>query len=499
MSSKRFETAFVILASLGIRDVKKKLEVLENRVELLEKTGGVSPGDLDEHRTAVPIDHPESSIEMRHLAKDVKEEFLRIALSTLVNRALLHAETKDFYTIVADVWTRDYPNGYYGTIAKVLMAGTPITITERSGSDLTDYSVKITLDETWDGWDSVIDGSDIYFLDDQGNPLYYWIEKFDPVNKHAVIWVKIPFLPANTSITIYMHYGEENPYSSYHDPEQVFLFFDDFNTLDTNKWVVKTTGSASVTVSDGCILFSTGTTIHSEASIDSKNSSFGFRNVLIETRYMVLSVGVSDDRALQEHYFDASLSNGLHITHNGPAGEFVNRRVNGVWESAIKIYDNPPVNTWLRHQTIVYDDKSVLRLLDDNGNILGSHTYTGFAPTIDLMKSIGAVNHGSDTDLRSKLDWILVRKYVEPEPGVSIGESEVGKVETSDLDFPDGIDKILVTVDSDAQETYYSTDGGETWNPLVLDEEILLPETATRIRLRFANMTYFRGYAMIGW
>jgi len=58
---------------------------------------------------------------------------------------------------------------------------TPITIAEQSGTDLYNYTVKIVLNSTnWDGWSYTSDdGSDIYFMDGNGNPLYYWVKYFN--------------------------------------------------------------------------------------------------------------------------------------------------------------------------------------------------------------------------------------------------------------------------------------------------------------------------------
>jgi len=108
---------------------------------------------------------------------------------------------------------------------------TPLTIVENSGSSLTNYAVKVTLNSNFDGWSNIanFDGSDIYFTDQNNNPLYYWIEGFDIANRQAVIWVKLPYIPANGTTTIYMYYGGANPYSSYNNPYNVFTFFDHFS------------------------------------------------------------------------------------------------------------------------------------------------------------------------------------------------------------------------------------------------------------------------------
>lgn len=108
-----------------------------------------------------------------------------------------------------------------------------ITITERSGSDLTDYQVKIELNSSnFDFSKANADGSDIRFAADDGTTLLpYWIEEWDSVNQTAKIWVKIPGLLANSSITIYMYYGNPDAQSE-SDGEAVFDFFDDFETWE---------------------------------------------------------------------------------------------------------------------------------------------------------------------------------------------------------------------------------------------------------------------------
>ncbi len=83
----------------------------------------------------------------------------------------------------------------------------PVYIEERSGNDLTNYAVKITLDSTNFDFSKVKqDGSDIRFWDGSSY-LNYWIEKWDSNLNQATVWVKIPSLPRYTNITIYMIYG----------------------------------------------------------------------------------------------------------------------------------------------------------------------------------------------------------------------------------------------------------------------------------------------------
>ena len=99
-----------------------------------------------------------------------------------------------------------------------------ISITERSGSTLTDYQVKIVLDSSnFDFTKAKSDGSDIRFTpDDSSTQLSYWIEKWDPVGEEAIVWVKVPSIPASSTTTIYMYYGNPTAASA-SDPYATFV------------------------------------------------------------------------------------------------------------------------------------------------------------------------------------------------------------------------------------------------------------------------------------
>jgi len=115
----------------------------------------------------------------------------------------------------------------------------PIQVINNAIVDLVDYQIKIILNSTFEGWDKFAstNGSDIYFLDTGDHPLYYWIENFDTGTQQATIWVKVPYVEAGSNVTILMYFGVLNhPYTTYHDPEKVFLFYDDFSSGTLDKW-----------------------------------------------------------------------------------------------------------------------------------------------------------------------------------------------------------------------------------------------------------------------
>ena len=109
----------------------------------------------------------------------------------------------------------------------------PIEIRDVSGRDWKNKTILIELNSTnFRDWDLLsYDGSNIYVTDKDGNPLYFWIDIFDKHNRKAFIYVKLPYLPANSSTTIYLHYGVvTHKYREYNNPAMVFDWLDDFET-----------------------------------------------------------------------------------------------------------------------------------------------------------------------------------------------------------------------------------------------------------------------------
>ena len=81
------------------------------------------------------------------------------------------------------------------------------------------------------------DFGDIRFTDSDGTTLLsYWIqEKID--SNYAIIWVKVPLIPASPSTTnIFIYYGNASA-TSLSNGENTFLFWDDFSG-DLSKWTV---------------------------------------------------------------------------------------------------------------------------------------------------------------------------------------------------------------------------------------------------------------------
>lgn len=135
-----------------------------------------------------------------------------------------------------------------------------------SGSTLTDYQVKFTIYKTTgtSSGSSIYlnthcndDFSDIRFSVDGVTSLPYWIESItgSGATLQATIWVKLPSI-STTTLSIY--YGNSSA-TSESNGANTFIFFDTFNTLDTDKWgyssgvtpTVSTPGILSVSYTGG--------------------------------------------------------------------------------------------------------------------------------------------------------------------------------------------------------------------------------------------------------
>jgi len=103
-----------------------------------------------------------------------------------------------------------------------------IYLKENSGNNLTDYPVLINL--SGDNFPSEANesGADIRFVNEYGNVLNYWIEEYNYHTKKARIWVKVPEIHANDTITLQMYWGNSGAIAK-SNGSVVFEFFDDFS------------------------------------------------------------------------------------------------------------------------------------------------------------------------------------------------------------------------------------------------------------------------------
>lgn len=141
----------------------------------------------------------------------------------------------------------------------------PITVTEETGLNLTNFQVKIILQGNNPQQGNYIDfnkvaegGADLRVTADDGLTLVdFWIESWSDVNRNATLWIECPLLKAGQTTTYYIYYGSEGV-ESISNGEATFLFFDDFSgtSLDGEKW----SAIGNVTVGGGVCTIGGGST-----------------------------------------------------------------------------------------------------------------------------------------------------------------------------------------------------------------------------------------------
>lgn len=165
--------------------------------------------------------------------------------------------------IVIDKYREGFDPGYgYSEGGSLFLCRIPINISEKAGVNLTGYPVLVNL--SYAGINCSYLGrvftptrNDVRFTDSDGmTPLNYYIEYWNDTSKQALIWVKIPFLKAGETRTIYMYWG--NPYAIEKNDPSLFTFFDNLGVYNnitdlllSGKWGIKYGNTSSLNVTGG--------------------------------------------------------------------------------------------------------------------------------------------------------------------------------------------------------------------------------------------------------
>jgi len=345
-----------------------------------------------------------------------------------------------------------------------------ITIREQAGVNLTDYPVKIQLENIgFTDWASLTPES-IYFTDANGNPLYFWIELLDTVNQKSIIWVKIPSLPANSQITIYMYYGGSNPYPGYHDPTKVFILFDDFNTLDTTKWTL----IGSPTVVDGALRLTPGNAVMT-AQVMPKNIRVRIKEMWtsFSTYGPRLTIGIRSNSARDTRYSFQNEQGNL----NTAIGYYnILKRIagSGTYIATGSRITRYSTNTWYKEDCRAYETKLVWLVQD------GAETVT--ATDSDILVDGYVILETWDTGNDVRVDWVAIAPYVDPEPAVvaqgiqpayPVSDSLV--VETEITTIPQPIQPVSDSLVVETEITTIPQPAYPVSDSLVVETEIVAP------------------------
>ncbi|NJE41882.1 DUF2341 domain-containing protein [Thermococcus sp. GR6] len=319
---------------------------------------------------------------------------------------------------------------------------TPITITENSGNTLYNYSVEIVIDdsattnpELWKLDWNIVNGSSLYFTDDNDRPLYFWIQQLDTNNRIAVFWVNIPYLPANGKVVVCLNYGVwPNPYNKYQDLYKVFLFVDDFNTFNPDAW----DSNSQVTVNNGILTLNGGQWVWTK-------QNFGEHYAVHMLAYLGYENGTQFKNApnTAKRYYslgpfimgyispsDVAYSEGIGGRYGGifvqdAKGELTftlpdDPDSNGYWDASIS---SPQYtwNQWTYLTVTLYNGNLVFYQKTSGWNWGNISTYIKMSSYTVTISGDGRIGIGQWSGGPSYYGWIVVRNYVDPEPSVSVG------------------------------------------------------------------------------
>jgi len=290
-----------------------------------------------------------------------------------------------------------------------------VHIKELSGKTLTDYQIKIVLgagDPIFAHARSA--GEDIRFCyHPEAEMIPHWIEKYDPDAEEAIIWVKVPEIPANSEIEIYMYYG--NPeVASESDGEATFEFFDDFEemSLDTEKWGER--GSGSYVISNSIIEMDavaeedyhiTSVPIFKRNKAIRAKFKFGYQSA---SSFVYKAIGFTQADNLQYGSNHVSILSDVRDTELKHNIMIDGTRYRYDLSPAIDAFD-----IWYVGE-VIWAETFTKAIADS------SESESSYTPSPDLYADIWVQGNAD----KVYVDWILVRKYTEPEPSVSVGAEE---------------------------------------------------------------------------
>jgi len=290
-----------------------------------------------------------------------------------------------------------------------------IAVTEQSGNDLTDYQVLIKLNSSnFDFSHANEDGSDIRFHDGN-NFLSYWIEKWDSANQEAKIWVKVPSIPASSSTSFYMYYGNPNVTSA-SNGEDTFEFFDDFETWED--WVQYRDGQVfqdSTRYYDGQYSAHKTTANDPNGAYKDIGKTLG-RDIVLEF-WVNRDSGYSGGSSDRVGVIDSNGNGyGWHFNHDYDRIS-IDKRDNYTGDEFISSSTEDYMDKWVFARFVISSDGKIKaqRYVDDTLNGEIETTETTYS-TFTRVYIFGGYDYW--------VDQIRIRKYTDPEPSVSIGEEE---------------------------------------------------------------------------
>lgn len=142
----------------------------------------------------------------------------------------------------------------------------------------------------------------------------FWIEHDENGNPINYVWVKVDSIPAGGMKTIYA--TKESGYNP--NGDDVFELFDDFETLNTSKWGVKTYSTGVVDVTNGILRLAPEANTTNSASIYSLNTFKNNYELVVyrkptDEHYWDIGFATTTDYSTTIHHFPSSSGYALDV------------------------------------------------------------------------------------------------------------------------------------------------------------------------------------------
>ena len=245
------------------------------------------------------------------------------------------------------------------------------------------------------------DFSDLRFLnDDNDTELYHWFETIN-VGNYVHVWVNI-----SDSLLVNLYYNNSVAINStYNNPYNTFLFFDDFNSI--NEW--DNNADTHFEVGNG-YLYLNSTSSYGYISYDLGSSLKTFMKYRGQVTNMVdngINCICISQTVLSSFSFYPDNSYGADFYDYNPRilRSIIRDDVGTGYETKIDANDYLDLDTWYRPTTYYYDSQFIY---DDNNNILDSTTsISGTFVNPRYITIYNRAYNGYDTFY----DWLIVGRY----------------------------------------------------------------------------------------
>jgi len=418
----------------------------------------------------------------------LEDNVLRVALRSLKNSATIGVTGKELYNVFADVITPNYPNGYLNTINSVYSDDTwQALVTNPNTYDLKDFQVEVIITDP-DFFSLCTDPKYIeVYSGDLSTPLPFYVEHFDPTNSRCIIFVKVPLIKAGETIKIAIKVNTSRT-ESLSDPNEVFDFFDDFNTLSSD--YVNVTGTWGASNGFAIVTKDYGTApgnvlLNSSENVDS-------------TKYYAEIIAI-----LNTSPQDASVVVGAQgLSKDKPFAVSGCTIISGAGKITIGYWNGSAWNTNIVPFNVALGQRYRVSLAIENGQLIAkvrnlvNWAYKEVTYNVPFSSGYIGLHHGAGFTTSNKFDQLRLRKKADQDPDVQVSKYLL-YLETKEFVTSDTFDTILITQFGDAT-IKYSIDGGETWNEVEEDTETEIGDT-NRIKLRFEDFNNFEGYALSVW